>query len=139
MTHKLGFALVGCGRIAQRYSDIFASEYLTHARLVAVCDIVSARAERLGQRHQVPAYTNYRRMLEEHLGEIDVICILTESGRHAAHAVELARYGKHLIVEKPMALTLEDADRMIAACDASGVKLFIVKQNRYNLPVRKLR
>ena len=48
-------------------------------------------------------------------------------------------YGKHLIVEKPMALTLEDADMMIAKCDAAGIKLFVVKQNRYNVPVRKLR
>lgn len=139
MVVKLGFALVGCGRIAQRYSDIFASEHLTNARLVAVCDIVGPRAEKLAQRHQVPAYADYHRMLEERFGEIDVVCILTESGRHAAHAVGLARYGKHLIVEKPMALTLEDADRMIAECDAAGIKLFIVKQNRYNLPVRKLR
>ena len=139
MADRLGFALVGCGRIAQRYSDIFASEYHTNARLIAVCDVVAARAEKLAQRHRVPAYTDYRRMLEERLDETDVVCILTESGRHATHAVELARYGKHLIVEKPMALTLEDADRMIAACDANGIKLFIVKQNRYNLPVRKLR
>ena len=78
-------------------------------------------------------------MMEKHRNDIDVVCILTESGYHAEHAVELAAYGKHLVVEKPMALTLEDADRMIAACDRAGIKLFIVKQNRYNLPVRKLR
>ena len=139
MANRLGFALVGCGRIAQRYSDIFAAKCLPNARLVAVCDIVAARAEKLAQRHGIPAYMDYRRMLEERVDDTDVICILTESGHHAAHAVELARYGKPLIVEKPMALTLEDADRMIAKCDAAGIKLFIVKQNRYNLPVRKLR
>lgn len=136
---KLGFALVGCGRIAQRYSDIFASDYLANARLVAVSDTAQARAEKLAQRHKVPAYTDFHRMMEEQRDQIDVVCILTESGLHAKHAVGLAPYGKHLIVEKPMALTLEDADRMIAACDAAGIKLFIVKQNRYNLPVRKLR
>jgi predicted dehydrogenase len=135
----LGFALVGCGRIAQRYSDIFASEYLANGRLVAVCDLDPSRAEKLAARHGIPAYTDFHRMLAEREREIDVVCVLTESGRHASHAVELAPYGKHLIVEKPMALTLEDADRMIAACDANGIKLFIVKQNRYNLPVRKLR
>jgi predicted dehydrogenase len=139
MADQLGFALVGCGRIAQRYSDILKSEYLRNARIVAVCDVAPARADKLGCRHQVPAYTDFRRMLEQHHPEIDIVCILTESGRHSQHATELAAYGKHLIVEKPMALTLEDADRMIAACDASGVKLFVVKQNRYNLPVRKLR
>lgn len=139
MTERLGFALLGCGRIAQRYSDIFASEYLVNARLVAACDLVPERAGKLAQRHRIPAYTDFRRMMEERRGEIDVVCILTESGHHARHAVELAPYGKHLVVEKPMALTLDDADRMIAACDAAGIKLFIVKQNRYNLPVRKLR
>lgn len=139
MVEKLGFALVGCGRIAQRYSDIFASDHLPKGRLVAVCDLDAARAEKLATRHHVPTYTDFRRMMEERRGDIDVVCVLTESGRHAAHAAELAQYGKHLIVEKPMALTLEDADKMIAACDAAGIKLFIVKQNRYNLPVRKLR
>jgi predicted dehydrogenase len=64
---------------------------------------------------------------------------LTPSGVHATNVVELARYGKHFVVEKPMALTLDDADRMIRVCDEAGVKLFVVKQNRYNLPVQKLR
>ena len=49
------------------------------------------------------------------------------------------KFGKHIVVEKPMALTLDDADAMVEACDRAGVKLFIVKQNRYNLPVKKLR
>jgi UDP-N-acetyl-2-amino-2-deoxyglucuronate dehydrogenase len=139
MTEKLGFALVGCGRIAQRYSDIFGSNHLTNARLAAVCDIKQERADKLAQRHGIPAYGDFRRMMEECKSDIDVVCILTESGYHASHAVALAPYGKHIVVEKPMALTLEDADRMIAACDMAGIKLFIVKQNRYNLPVRKLR
>jgi predicted dehydrogenase len=65
--------------------------------------------------------------------------VLTESGRHAQHVVELAQYGRHIVVEKPMALSLDDADRMIAACDARGVRLFVVKQNRFNVPVIKLR
>jgi predicted dehydrogenase len=70
---------------------------------------------------------------------IDAVSVLTESGHHAEHVVSLAAYGKHIIVEKPMALTLEDADRMIAACEKGGVKLFVVKQNRFNVPVVKLR
>ncbi len=139
MTNKLRFALVGCGRIAQRYSDIFASDRLANAKLVAACDLVPARVEKLAKRHGIPAYSDFRRMMDERHGEIDVVCVLTESGRHAQHAAELAPYGKHLIVEKPMALTLEDADMMIGKCDAAGIKLFIVKQNRYNVPVRKLR
>jgi UDP-N-acetyl-2-amino-2-deoxyglucuronate dehydrogenase len=67
------------------------------------------------------------------------VVVLTESGNHSKNVVDLARYGKHIVVEKPMALTLDDADAMIAACDHSGAKLFVVKQNRFNVPVVKLR
>ncbi|MGD9922186.1 MAG: Gfo/Idh/MocA family protein [Pseudorhodoplanes sp.] len=139
MKETLGFALLGCGRIAQRYSYIFANDQLPGARLVAVCDAQRSRVDKLAGRHQVPAYVDLREMMEERKADIDIVCVLTESGKHAEHAIELAPFGKHLVVEKPMALTLEDADRMIAACDRAGIKLFIVKQNRYNLPVRKLR
>ena len=71
--------------------------------------------------------------------DVDVVVILTESGLHSKHTVELAKYGAHIMVEKPMALTLGDADSMIEACDKHGVKLFVVKQNRFNLPVVQLR
>jgi len=71
--------------------------------------------------------------------QIDVFSVLTPSGYHASHVIALARYGKHIVVEKPMALTLEDADEMVRACDRAGVRLFVVKQNRFNVPVVKLR
>jgi predicted dehydrogenase len=71
--------------------------------------------------------------------EIDVVTVLTPSGMHAEHAIAVANAGKHVVVEKPMALRLEDADAMIAACDRAGVKLFVVKQNRLNVPVVKAR
>jgi predicted dehydrogenase len=70
---------------------------------------------------------------------IDVVVVLTESGNHAKNVVDLAAYGKDIIVEKPMALTLEDADLMINACDSAGIRLFVVKQNRFNVPVQKLK
>jgi UDP-N-acetyl-2-amino-2-deoxyglucuronate dehydrogenase len=139
MNKKLGFALVGCGRIAQKYSEIFASDQVPGGKIVAVCDVKKDRADKLAERHGVKAYLDFHDMMEKEAKKIDVVCVLTESGYHAEHAVELAPYGKHLVVEKPMALTLDSADRMIAACDAAGIKLFVVKQNRYNLPVQKLR
>lgn len=78
-------------------------------------------------------------MLTKHT-DIQVVNILTESGNHAKHTVDIVKkYKKHIVTEKPMALTLEDADAMIRVCDENGVKLFVVKQNRYNLPVMKLR
>lgn len=71
--------------------------------------------------------------------EVDVVVVLTESGVHARHVLELAQYRRHIVVEKPMALTIDDADAMIRACDAAGVRLFVVKQNRFNVPVVKAR
>jgi predicted dehydrogenase len=71
--------------------------------------------------------------------DIDIAVVLTPSGHHAQNVIQLAKYGKHIMVEKPMALTLDDADAMIAACDAHNCKLFVIKQNRFNLPVIKLR
>jgi predicted dehydrogenase len=69
----------------------------------------------------------------------DVAVVLTESGHHAEHVLALSRYGCDIVVEKPMALTLDDADAMIRACDAVAARLFVVKQNRFNVPVVKLR
>ncbi len=133
----LNFALVGCGRIAKRHSELLGHNQIGQARLAAVCDVVEDKARGIGQLFAVPHYTDMHQMMRAE--SIDVVVVLTESGLHARHVVELAPYGKHLVVEKPMALTLRDADAMIAACDAAGVRLFVVKQNRFNVPVVKAR
>jgi UDP-N-acetyl-2-amino-2-deoxyglucuronate dehydrogenase len=133
----LNFALVGCGRIAKRHSELLGNGQVKNARLAAVCDIVPEKAEALGAQFKVPGFSDMHAMMES--VAIDVVVVLTESGNHPRHVIELARYGKHIVVEKPMALTLDDADAMIKACDAAGVKLFVVKQNRFNVPVVKLR
>ena len=135
----LGFALVGCGRIAVKHAQLLGGGEIPGARLVAVCDIVPERAEALGAKHDVPHFTDMHEMMEVHGVDVDVVCVLTESGLHAEHTIALSRHGKHVVVEKPMALTLTDADAMITACDEAGVRLFVVKQNRYNLPVVKMR
>lgn len=133
----LNFALVGCGRIAKRHSELLGKGQIAGARLVAVCDLVEEKAKRIGAEMSVPHFTDYHEMMKR--TAIDVVVVLTESGNHARHVVDLAPYGKHVVVEKPMALTLDDADAMIRACDAAGVKLFVVKQNRFNVPVQKVR
>jgi len=133
----LDVVLVGCGRIAQRHAQLLSESQIEGARLVAVCDIISDRADALAEKTGVPAYTDMAKMLAEHRPELAVI--LTESGNHAAHAITAAQHGAHVMVEKPMALTLADADDMIATCDREGVKLFVIKQNRFNRPVEKLR
>jgi predicted dehydrogenase len=134
----LNFALVGCGRIAKRHSELLGNAQIPGARLAAVCDIVPDKASRIGAQFSVPHFPDMHQMMTSGT-PIDVVVVLTESGRHAEHVIALAQYGKHIIVEKPMALRLQDADAMIRACDEAGVKLFVVKQNRFNVPVVKLR
>ncbi|MBI4238659.1 MAG: Gfo/Idh/MocA family oxidoreductase [Deltaproteobacteria bacterium] len=122
------FALFGCGKIAVKHAA--ALRQITHARLVAVCDVDAVMARTVATRFEVPSYSDLDGLLAQH--EVDVVCVLTPSGLHAAHAIQVAQTKKHVVVEKPMALTLDDADAMIRACDEHGVKLFVVKQNRYN-------
>ena len=70
---------------------------------------------------------------------IDIINILTPSGEHYKKVLELVRYGKPMVVEKPIALRLDEADQIIRECDRYGVRLFVVHQNRYNLPIIEAR
>jgi UDP-N-acetyl-2-amino-2-deoxyglucuronate dehydrogenase len=133
----LDFVRVGCGRIAKRHSELLGLQQIHNARLAAVCDVRQERARSIGERFDVPFYDDMHEMMRAE--RADVVVVLTESGLHADHVLALAQYKKHIVVEKPMALTLADADGMIAACDRAGVKLFVVKQNRFNVPVMKLR
>ncbi|MBX3228101.1 MAG: Gfo/Idh/MocA family oxidoreductase [Labilithrix sp.] len=133
----LRFALVGCGRIAERHAQLLATKQVANAMLVGVTDIVPERAAKFGAVYGVPHFTDMDEMMTS--VHPDVVVVLTPSGLHAEHVIRLSRHGKAIVCEKPMALTLDDADAMIAACDHAGCKLFIVKQNRWNLPVRKLR
>ena len=133
----INVALVGCGRISKRHSDLLGNEQIVGAKLVAVCDVNESKAKALAAKYSVPYFTDYHEMMRSE--DIDLISVLTPSGMHAGHVVDLAVYGKDIVVEKPMALTLDDADRMISACDLHGCRLFVVKQNRFNVPVTKLR
>ncbi len=133
---KFRFALVGCGRIVKKHVD--AINNIEEAELVAVCDIDMKKAEAIGKQYNVPYYNTYDEMFKKE--EVDIVNILTPSGLHPDHTIDIVKkYKKHIVCEKPMALTLEDADSMIETCDENGCRLFIVKQNRYNLPVQKLR
>ena len=132
---KIG--LIGCGRIANRHADLLSSGEIKGATLTAVCDIDPIKARAFGDKYHVPYYGDMHGLAKSE--DLDAFVVLTESGNHAQHVVSLTPYRKHIIVEKPMALTLDDADHMIRACDSVGVKLFVVKQNRFNLPVIKLR
>lgn len=133
----LNVGLVGCGRISKRHSDLLGNGQISGARLAAVCDVLVERAEEIAARFEVPAYASMHEMMQKE--NLDLVVVLTPSGMHAGHVIELAAYGKDIMVEKPMALTLDDADAMIRACDIHNCRLFVVKQNRFNVPVVKLR
>lgn len=130
---------MGCGRIAKRHAALLGEGQVEGACLAAVCDTREERARELGTRYGVPSYTDADEMMRREGERIGMVAVLTPSGLHAEHVCTLAPYGKHILVEKPLALTLADADRMIRVCDENGVRLFVVKQNRFNVPVQKLR
>ncbi len=131
------FGLLGCGRIAKRHSELLGLGQIKGAGLAAVCDIDPEKARKIGEECHVPYFTDMHEMMRK--ADVDAVSVLTESGYHAAHVIALAPYGKPIVVEKPMALTLSDADAMIRSCDLNNVKLFVVQQNRFNVPVVKLR
>ncbi|NOX41800.1 MAG: Gfo/Idh/MocA family oxidoreductase [Alphaproteobacteria bacterium] len=130
-------ALIGCGRIAKRHSQLLGENQIAGAELAGVCDIVPERAREIGDQYKVPAFENLYDMMKS--VEPNLAVVLTESGNHAKNVIDAAPYGAHVMVEKPMALKLSDADAMIEACDKAGSKLFVIKQNRFNLPVVRLR
>jgi len=133
MTLRIG--LVGCGRISSRHVQALAQT--EGFALCGVCDNRVERAEALSATTAVKSYADFHRMVDEQ--KPDIVSILTESGTHARIGIQLAPRVKALVIEKPMALTLEDADALIEVCDRHGTRLFVVKQNRYNPPVLKLR
>ena len=129
----LNFALVGCGRIAKRHSELLGYNEINGAKLVSVCDNVVDKANKIAEQFKVSAYQDMNDMMKSE--SIDVVVVLTPSGLHAEHVINLSKYGKHIMVEKPMALSIEDTESMIYACVENNIKLFIIKQNRFNVPV----
>lgn len=133
----LSVALVGAGAIARRHAALLAGGSLPGFSLAGIFDLNHDAAEQLATLHGGKVY----RSLDDFATDpgVGLIAILTPSGTHASLVSELARYGKPIIVEKPMALRLDDADQIIRECDSHGTRLFVVKQNRFNPPVVKLR
>jgi UDP-N-acetyl-2-amino-2-deoxyglucuronate dehydrogenase len=128
-------ALVGCGRISRNHFD--AIRKVDGLTLVAVADTDLARAKEMGAAQGVPAFGSLEEMLKSVPSDLAVIC--TPSGLHPSHGILAARAGRHVLTEKPMAISLDAADQLVQACDAAGVNLFVVKQNRLNPPIQLLR
>lgn len=131
----LRFGLLGCGHIAKRHAELLGGGRVKGAAIAAVCDIVPERAHAFGSNYGVPFYTSADDLLSSK--SVDVVSILTPSGLHYKHCIAAAAAGKHVLVEKPMALRVEHADAMISACETAGVRLFVVKQCRFHAPVRR--
>lgn len=135
------YALIGCGRIATNHIKAVMNNKL---ELVAVCDVLPEKMEALLAKHglendeAILRYTDYKQMVEEH-PEIQLISIATESGLHAEIALYCIDHNINLIIEKPMAMSMTDAEEIIRRAEAQHVKVSACHQNRFNIAVQKLR
>jgi len=131
---KVRFALVGCGAIVKKHIE--AIRLNPDAELAACCDIVYDKAIELAAKNSCKA-CDFDALLKDE--NIDVISIITPNGTHAELAIKAMKSGKHVLCEKPMALSVVEAERMVDANLRTGKSLFLVKQNRYNPPVIALK
>jgi UDP-N-acetyl-2-amino-2-deoxyglucuronate dehydrogenase len=133
---KIRFALVGCGRIANNHFDALRQHH-ERAELVGVCDVDPRALDRAVGLTGAEGYGNLEEMLRR--VDADVVVVTTPSGLHPEQTIQIAASGRHVMTEKPMATRWEDGKRMVGACDAAGVRLFVVKQNRRNATLQLLK
>ena len=133
-SRKIRFAIIGCGRIAQRHAEHISNL----GQLVAVCDIKKERAIMLADKYSCNFYENIDNLLY-HDTDCDVVSVCTPNGLHADHTIKALKAGKDVICEKPMAISSEDCKRMIKEAQRNNKSLFIVKQNRFNPPIIALK
>lgn len=135
------YALIGCGRIAVNHVKAVANNGL---EFVAMCDVDDSKFDIMLEKAGVGAfpetahYADYRQMLQDH-PEIELVAIATESGKHAQIALDCIDAGKNVIIEKPIAMSIEDADEIIRRAEVKSVKVAACHQNRFNVAVQKLR
>ncbi|MBQ8164282.1 MAG: Gfo/Idh/MocA family oxidoreductase [Clostridia bacterium] len=132
------YGLIGCGRISPNH---IAAALANNLEIVALCDVVADNIEDKILKFDLPrtirVYTDYKEMLATE--SLELVSIATESGKHAQIALDCIDAGCNLIIEKPIALSLEDADKVIAAAKAKGVKVSACHQNRFNKSIQKIR
>lgn len=130
MTPRLKFAIVGCGRIAQRHAEHINNM----GKLIAVCDVLIEKADLMAANFSAKSYSKLDDMLAIEK-EIDVVAICSPNGLHADHSIKALTAGFHVLCEKPMAISVYECGLMIQAAERSNKRLFAIKQNRYNPPV----
>lgn len=128
------FAIIGCGRIAQRHAEIISNT----AILKAVCDIKPDKAKAFADKFNCGKYSAIDDLLKNE-PDVNVISVCTPNSFHAEHTIKSLQAGKHVLCEKPMAISVEECNKMMIEADKSGKDLFIVKQNRFNPPVAALK
>lgn len=132
------YALIGCGRISPNH---IAAANANELDFVAICDVEAANMEdkkvKFELSDDIKQYTDYHKMLENERPEL--VAIATESGKHAQIALDCMDYGCNLIIEKPIALSIEDADKIIAKAKKLGLKVCACHQNRFNKSIQKIR
>ena len=135
---NLRYALIGCGRISPNH---IAAAMENNLEIVALCDIKSENMEDKILKFSLPAtihkYNDYKDMLEKE--KPDIVAICTESGKHGQIALNCIEAGCNLIIEKPITLSLEEADEIIAKAQEKGVKVCACHQNRFNKSILKIR
>ncbi len=129
MSHpkKIGFALLGAGMIAEYHAKSITANADRGASLIAVGHYDPLRFAEIESRYGAPCREETDLLADP---QVDAVCICTPSGQHAQQAIAAARAGKHVLVEKPMAISLDEADAMIAACQQAGVLLGVAYQSR---------
>ena len=136
-TNNIGVAVIGCGRIAGHHCDSILQA--AEMEMLAVCDLIAEKAEGWGDKHGIPAYTDYRKMLRDNPG-IQIVAVATPSGMHFEHGREILQdFGKHLIMEKPTFMRPQQLIDTYQAADAINLRVFPVFQNRYNKAVRRVK
>lgn len=133
---KVRFALVGCGRIAQNHFSALR-QHAARCELVGVCDVNPQALRSAAAETGAIPYASLAALLAG--SDADAVVVTTPSGLHCEQALQIAAAGRHVVTEKPMATRWNDGKRMVAACDAAGVRLFVVKQNRRNATLQLLK
>ena len=136
----MNYALIGCGRISTNHMKAAVNNKLN---IVAVCDVIPEHMESILEKHElnqdasIKRYTDYKQMIEEN--QIDLVSIATESGIHAEIALYCIDHNIHVIIEKPMAMNIEDAEEIIRRSEEKHVKVSACHQNRFNIAVQEMR
>jgi len=134
------YALIGCGRIATNHIKAAVNNNL---EIVAVCDVIPDQMEALLCKHNlqedtsIKRYVDYKEMINVEMPEL--VSIATESGIHAEIALYCIEKGVHVIIEKPMAMSIDDANKIIALAEEKNVKVSACHQNRFNIAVQEMR